>query len=184
MQKTPKDLPHTTKLSLLIYPPAWRISSLPKNSALPKEAWNPSPKLGRVFLSNIFFLHKLIDFFFFFFLSSTQIDNPSVGLACYNQEKINFIPSENPYITTNWNGHPPKPPSVKGAGAASPQSRLGTYDPNLEASNIFVTDQQQQETGSSSSPVWIQTPENNPDDLAQLAFEFPNPYPIPEDPWA
>lgn len=74
-------------------------------------------------------------------------------------------------MTTKWNGEAPNPPSVKGR----PQSMLGTYDANLEASNIF---NDQEETGS---PVWIQTPDyaNNID----LAFAFPNPYPIPGNPW-
>lgn len=91
-------------------------------------------------------------------------------MICYKQDKVNFEPSENPYITTKWNGQAPKPPSVHGG----PQSRLGIYDPNLEASNIFMD----QETGS---PVWIQTPDNA--DNVELAFGFPNFYPVPEDPW-
>lgn len=92
-------------------------------------------------------------------------------LVCYKQNQVNFESSSNPYMTTKWNGEAPNPPSVKGR----PQSMLGTYDANLEASNIF---NDQEETGS---PVWIQTPDyaNNID----LAFAFPNPYPIPGNPW-
>lgn len=99
-------------------------------------------------------------------------DNSGNKLACYRSEEVNFQPSSNPYITTGWKGIAPNPPSVKGGR----QTRLGTYDANLEASNIF----NDQET---DSPDWIQTPDDNANSIDR-AFAFPNPYPIPEDPWA
>lgn len=113
---------------------------------------------------------------FFLFISANLTSSPfSDGgdkLACYNQNQVNFESSSNPYITTDWKGKAPTPPSVRGGRT---QSMLGTYDVNLEASNIF---NDQEATGS---PVWIQSPDTASN--VDLAFAFPNPYIIPEDPW-